>query len=307
MVTEVRMTKLKDPIPSIMIGDFLVMLDIDPPSPEFQEMARKELRESPEVQKEAMSRLQELLKAETDLHCPLENDAWLIRFLRPSKYYPESACKLVKRYYSFKAKHPIIYANLTPSNERNIFEQDILSIMPSRDQYGRRILILEIGKKWKVHKCSLYEIIKGCILHMEAAILEPATQIAGAVLIFDLGGFSLQQAMQFTPSFAKILAELLQDAIPLRIRNIHVINQPYIVDMVFTLFKPFIREKSRSKIVFHGTNQNSLHQYIAPNYLPQNYGGTSKVPRVSGRQYFQLLVMGDKEYEAINSYGYNKK
>lgn len=45
-----------------MIGDFLVEFEIDPPSPEFQEMANKELRESPEVQKEAMYRLRELLK-----------------------------------------------------------------------------------------------------------------------------------------------------------------------------------------------------------------------------------------------------
>jgi hypothetical protein len=32
---------------------------------------------------------------ETDLKCPLDKDAWLVRFLRPCKFYPESALQLV--------------------------------------------------------------------------------------------------------------------------------------------------------------------------------------------------------------------
>lgn len=35
------------------------------------------------------------ISAETDLYVPLENDDWLIRFLRPTKFYPESARDLV--------------------------------------------------------------------------------------------------------------------------------------------------------------------------------------------------------------------
>jgi hypothetical protein len=36
---------------------------------------------------------------ETDLKCPLDKDAWLVRFLRPCKFYPESAFQLVS--YTF--------------------------------------------------------------------------------------------------------------------------------------------------------------------------------------------------------------
>lgn len=32
---------------------------------------------------------------ETDLRVPLDNDDWLVRFLRPSKFYPDSARDLV--------------------------------------------------------------------------------------------------------------------------------------------------------------------------------------------------------------------
>lgn len=188
--------------------------------------------------------------AETDLKCPLDNDAWLIRFLRPCKYYPDSALKLVKNYYNFKVKHAAIYESLKPTNEKNIFEQNILTVLPNRDQHGRRILIVQLGKKWKHNKCSLDEIYKGCVLYLEAAMLEPTTQVAGAVVIFDMDGLSLQQTWQFTPPFAKRLVDLLQDAMPLRIKNLHIINQPYIFNMVFALFKPFLREKLKSRVSF---------------------------------------------------------
>ncbi|XP_032668663.1 alpha-tocopherol transfer protein-like isoform X2 [Odontomachus brunneus] len=294
-------------MPSIKIGNFLLRFELEPASSEMLEVARKELRETPEVQKEAIERLKELLKAETDLKCPYDNEPWLIRFLRPCKYYPESTRDLIKQYYGFKLKHANIYNDLKPSKEKNIFEQNILTVLPKRDQCGRRILIVELGKKWKHNKCSLDEVYKGCVLYLEAAMLEPTSQIAGAVLIFDMDGLSLQQTWQFTPPFAKRIVDLLQDAVALRIKNIHVVNQPYVFNMVFALFKPFMREKLKSRMIFHGTDRKSLHQYISPKCLPECYGGTLEISKIDGTTWYNLLVQVDKEFEAINSYGYKKK
>ena len=304
--TGMLLSDLKE-VPYLKIGNNTLELELNPPNPELQEVAKKELRESPELQKEAVARLKELLKAETDLKCPLDNDAWLIRFLRPCKYYPESSVNLIKHYYNFKVKHAGIYDNLKPSREKNIFDQNILTVLPIRDQHGRRVLIIELGKKWKHNKCSLDEVYKGCVIYLEAAMLEPSTQIAGAIVIFDMDGLTLQQTWQFTPPFAKRIVDLLQEAMPLRIKNLHVINQPYVFNMVFALFKPFLREKLKSRIIFHGTDRKSLHRYMSPKYLPTHYGGTMDVPLIDGPTWYKLLVQCDKEYEAINMYGYKKK
>ncbi|XP_076671510.1 alpha-tocopherol transfer protein-like isoform X1 [Andrena cerasifolii] len=293
-------------LPSLKLGDFTLEFELGPPSAELQEVAKKELRESPELQQESMAQLKELLKGQKDLKVPIDNEAWLIRFLRPCKYYPESSLKLVKSYYSFKVKHANVYNGLKPSHEKNIFEQNILTVLPNRDQHGRRVVIIELGKKWKHNKCNLDEVFKGCVIYLEAAMLEPTTQIAGAIVIFDMDGLSLQQTWQFNPPFAKRIVDWLQDAMPLRIKNIHIINQPYIFNMVFALFKPFLREKLKSRIIFHGTDRKSLHQYISPKCLPECYGGTLQIPRVTGPQWLELLLLCDKEYDAINSYGYNK-
>lgn len=137
-------------------------------------------------------------------------------------------------------------------------------------------------------------------------MLEPETQVNGAVVIFDMDGLSLQQTWQFTPQFAKRIVDWLQDCVPMRVKAIHIINQPKIFNVVFALFKPFLREKLRSRIIFHGTDRPSLHKHISPKCLPPCYGGTSEIPRVNGDQWYDLLLKCDQEYYAINSYGYNK-
>lgn len=239
----------------------------------------------------------------------------------------------IRNYYGFKEKHKDIYEDLLPSKEANIFKHDILVVHPIRDQLGRRILVLELGseyfflekifltrkldnlliivsawnlERWKHKEVTLDEVFKGCVIFLEASTLEPETQTHGAVVIFDMDGLSLQQTWQFTPGFAKRIVDWLQDSVPMRIKGIHIVNQPKIFQIVFALFKPFLREKLRNRIYFHGSDLASLHKYISPNCLPPTYGGTSKVPRVNGDQWYDMLRQCDREYKAINSYGLKK-
>lgn len=294
-------------IPSIKIGDFDLQFEIESLPEHARIIAEKELRETPEIKKKAIEDLKKLLEAETEFTYPKENEEYLVRFLRPCKFYPESARDLIKRYYAFKLKHNDMYDNLVPSREENIFKSNVLTVLPNRDQCGRRILLLELGKKWKHKEVSLDEVFKGCVLFLEAAMLEPETQVSGAIVIFDMDGLSMSQTWQFTPPFAKRIVDWLQDSVPLRIKAIHIVNQPKIFNLVFALFKPFLREKLRSRIYFHGTDRDSLYKYIAPKCLPPVYGGNLEQQRVDGIQWYQLMMLCEKEYIAINSYGYKKK
>lgn len=43
-----------------------------------------------------------------------------------------------------------MYKGLMPSNEKNVFEANILTVCPNRDQLGRRILVLELGSEYSI-------------------------------------------------------------------------------------------------------------------------------------------------------------
>ncbi|XP_053693705.1 alpha-tocopherol transfer protein [Sabethes cyaneus] len=295
-----------DELPSVQLGDYILRFELEDLTPFGREVALRELRETPEIREKGIQELRELLQGQDELTVPLDNEDWMVRFLRPCKYYAKSAYELIQRYYQFKVKHWDMYLDLSPSREVNIFKQNILAVFPNRDQLGRRILLLELGKPWKHKEVSLDEVFKGSVLFLEAAMLEPETQVHGAVVIFDMDGLTMQQAWQFTPPFAKRIVDWLQDAVPLRIKGIHIINQPKIFNIVFALFKPILREKLRNRIVFHGSDRESLYKHISKECLPQCYGGTVDAPRVQGEQWYELLLKCDAEYTAINKYGYVK-
>jgi hypothetical protein len=48
------------------------------------------------------------------------------------------------------------------------------------------------------------------MLVVDAAILEPKTQIAGAIVILDVEGLSMQHVWQFSPNIAKMLLDWIQ-------------------------------------------------------------------------------------------------
>lgn len=64
-----------DKLPSIKVGDFTLEVEFGPPGKELQEIAKNELRETPELQKDAIARLRELLKGDKiiiDCRCKIK-------------------------------------------------------------------------------------------------------------------------------------------------------------------------------------------------------------------------------------------
>ncbi|XP_064123814.1 alpha-tocopherol transfer protein isoform X2 [Loxodonta africana] len=64
-----------------------------------------------------------------------------------------------------------------------------------------------------------------------------------------------------------------RDSFPLKVRGIHLINEPIVFHAVFSMIKPFLTEKIKNRIHMHGTNyKQSLLQHF-PDILPLEYGG----------------------------------
>lgn len=93
-----------------------------------------------------------------------------------------------------------------------------------------------------------------------------------------------------------------QDSFPARFGGIHFVNQPWYIHALYTVIRPFLKDKTRKRVTrrrprrvqpvcelrrstrlpfffssfqifMHGNNLNSLHQLIHPEILPSELGG----------------------------------
>ncbi|KAJ2953835.1 hypothetical protein O0L34_g1464 [Tuta absoluta] len=293
--------------PFVEWGGNTIRLEKEPlTEKELIEKAETELRETPEIRDQALQELRQLLKGETSLVIPIEKDDFLLKFLRPCKFYAESAFKRIQAYYKFRLSHAEYCRDLMPTTVRSAFDHSIVSILAPRDQHGRRIMLVESGERWNPREVSLGEVFRGVQLGLESAMVEPKTQVCGVIVILDMKGLSFSHIMQFTPSFAKMVVDWIQDSIPIRLKAIHIVSQPYIFNMLFAIFKPFLREKLRKRIHFHGSDRESLFAHVDKKALRARHGGELPEPEIPGEVLWKMLHHYEDDFKLANSYGYVK-
>lgn len=278
-------------------------LDLGEPPAELVEYAREELGESPDTRAAALQELRDMIFERGEVEPHRTDDLFLLRFLRARCFHVERAHKLLVSYYKFIEDNPYIQKGVSLMELDFIGEDDVLGVLPYREQTGRRIMYYRIGN-WDPSRCTVEDLLKASLAVLELGILEQRAQILGGIAIFDLEGLSLSHTWYLTPSVAAKVMALMGMAFPMRIHAIHIINQSWLFDIVFSMFKPFLQEKMREKIHIHGCNLESLHAHIDPKFLPEKYGGTR--PEYSYRQWMDTLSQNPLIVKELKSLGYTK-
>ncbi|KAF7280371.1 hypothetical protein GWI33_006102 [Rhynchophorus ferrugineus] len=282
-------------------------LDLSPPNELTKAQAAKELRETPEIVKEALEELRKLLENDDTIYFK-NTDEVLIMYLRPVKFYAKSAHTLMKQIAAFKQKHKDLLDNLLPIDEKQAFtEYNIVNVLKDRDHKGRRVLIVKCGGNWDPSKVTTDQIFRMFYLIHEAALLEEETQIKGVVVIMDYDGLGMKQVRALTPAFSMKLLGFIQEAMPLRLKEVHMVKQPFIFKMVWQIFKPFIGEKLKNRIHFHGSDMSSLHKFMEPSHLPKDYGGLLPAIDYSGDDWYPCIESHVEHIKMLNSFGLVKK
>jgi len=114
---------------------------------------------------------------------------------------------------------------------------------------------------WDPSTTSPEDIFAANYLCLEMMAREARTQVAGVVTVVDMTGFGLAQAMQVSVDYVRSVAAVIQNTFPLRFREIHVINESYLFDIVFALIKPFLSETIRSRVRDIQSKVNSIDFY----------------------------------------------
>eukprot|EP00092_Neocalanus_flemingeri_P070398 GFUD01086404.1.p1 GENE.GFUD01086404.1~~GFUD01086404.1.p1 ORF type:complete len:162 (+),score=22.82 GFUD01086404.1:215-700(+) len=127
-------------------------------------------------------------------------------------------------------------------------------------------------------------------------------EMTGIVALIDMEGFGWDHIMQLTVEYIRNVVSLVQNSFPIRFREIHIINESYLFDVTYALVKPFLSEKIRNRISFHGSDFESLHRAISPAILPRDYGGDQQT--FNNCQLKEALENLENYFQELQGFGY---
>lgn len=178
---------------------------------ELRDKALRELKETPELQRECVTELRRALTTEcSSLREEARmDDPFLIRFLRPKKYVVAKALNLYKNYYKLRESRADVFEDLHPGSVRHVWESGFMGCLSDRDREGRNVL-LAFSQHWNPQEVSLRDALRSFILQLEFLIESEETQINGVSLIVDFSKFTFEQIRSLHPSYVQLLVNLVQ-------------------------------------------------------------------------------------------------
>ncbi|KAI5725187.1 hypothetical protein M8J77_012235 [Diaphorina citri] len=238
---------------------------------------RKELNEDENSRDKDLEHIKEWLKRQP--HLPQFNDDQrIMTFLRGCKFSLEKTKKKLDMYFTMRAAVPEFFANRDPTSPelQETMKQVHVPPMPGLTPNGRRVIIMRASDLDQVLSADAATGMKLVLMIGDIRLKEESVGVAGDVYVFDAAIATPQNfaahIAKFTPTLIKKFLICVQEAYPVKLKEIHIINASGIVDTIINLVKPFIKEKIRNRIVVHA-DMESLYKSIPKDVLPEEYGG----------------------------------
>jgi len=209
---------------------------------------------------------------ETKLSDRQQQDDFLLRFLRVKKFNNERAASILLNYINRKSIIPEIFERIeNPQKVSEIVDTKYITALPGHAKNGSAVLL--VRPAFGCDKPNIYDIFAGIFMSMEKLIDKEENQINGITMIEDLSYVNMHLVNQMGPLIAKKLVSIVQDTLPIRLKNVCFLNEWQIFDLIFAIIKPFLSEKIRKRIILIGNDFEKLHVVVDPVYLPSTYGG----------------------------------
>nr|CAD7431445.1 unnamed protein product [Timema monikensis] len=220
----------------------------------------------------------------------ISDDGRLMTFLRGCKFSLEKTKRKLDMYFTMRAAIPEFFSN-RDVNRKEL--QDILSKvhippLPGLTPNGRRVIVMQ-GITKDIIPPNVADGMKLVLMIGDIRLKEELTGVAGDVYILDASVATAAHFAKFTPSIVKKFLVCVQEAYPVKLKEVHVVNVSPLVDTIINFAKPFLKEKIRNRIFCHPDGFESLYKYIPQEILPSEYGGYAGPIDVIHREWVKKL------------------
>ncbi|XP_026275283.1 alpha-tocopherol transfer protein-like [Frankliniella occidentalis] len=202
------------------------------------------------------------------------SDNLLRRFLHSCDHSVERSKTVLELNCTLRNAAPEFFSQRDPLQPNVQAAFDVVDVipLPKRTPEDYQVFLYRLSDP-DPDKLVYNDYVKMLLLVADARIVSETNIPAGDVPVFDLKDVSLRHlARVVLPSLRKYM-QYFQEAHPVKLKHIHIINVPPIMDKIMTLVKPLTRREVSSMIHYHPPGDPSFYDFVPKELMPKDYGG----------------------------------
>lgn len=208
-------------------------------------------------------------------HLPHEVEEMLLRrFLTSCGYSLERTKKTIDLFFTIRSNAPELFCKRDPwSLEiRRVFEVTDMLPLPIKTKENYRVFIYRLAVSDLDH-FHFVDAVKTFFMLADTRLTEDDDIPSGEIPIFDAALVTMKFISKINLSALRKYMMYTQEAMPIRLKQVHVINVPSYIGKLYAICKPFLKTEVAKLIKFHEPNSESLYTDISQEILPTEYGG----------------------------------
>ncbi|KAL7030133.1 hypothetical protein ACKWTF_006537 [Chironomus riparius] len=228
-------------------------------------------------------------------HVPLLiHDKILLIFLNGCEGDIEAAAKRIESYYNIKNSSPELFWNRDPESKELQFSFQIQQMATLPISPDNCVVFIHRTVDTDPHKYHYDDVFKMFMMMAEIAIFTNGPR-NGSIFISDWTGAKFGHLFRASISSIRKSLDFVQNAIPMEIKAVHILNSSYLIQVLFSIIRPFMKKELYDIIHIHPSNLNYeefFEKHVPRHCMPADYGGDLQ----------PLKILHSKNVETLLSY-----
>lgn len=205
-------------------------------------------------------------------HLPEVEDIYLMLFLHSNYYQLEPTKTTIENFYTVRTHVPEFFSQRDPFLKELREQFNVIASIPlkGKSKDGYQLVFGAVIDPDPSHY-SIFDSTKGFFMITEMAVFE-AGLTNGIAYVVDVKNFSLGHIGRLNLMAIKKFLYYVQEAAPIRLKHIHILNSNVALETLLSMAKPFMRSEFFQMIKFHHSLE-SLKEYLSIDLLPNEVGG----------------------------------
>ncbi|KAK7590874.1 hypothetical protein V9T40_002487 [Parthenolecanium corni] len=198
----------------------------------------------------------------------------VIQFFDSAEHSTQRAKELIDLHYSFRVDSPEFFSckDYSPSQYNYKFS-DVINVcmLPKPTPEGYRLIYA--GFKDVNPSKFNFEIALSMFTKLMIITVMSEGACPGYAFVFDIKGIVLAHLASVSISLVRRYLYFVQEAIPLKVKAVHVIHVHSLIDKIMMLAKPFLK-KELYDLIYIQSDMNEFYKTVTPECVPVELGGT---------------------------------